>query len=109
MPKVKIQDVPTETERYTVDDKSFVWHSTDGVDVNIPLKIKTKTLRAMRGVQGDEFDIAFGLIDSLLDDQGREAVDEMDALETADMVQKFQEEWLARKGASLGESRGSST
>lgn len=98
--------MPTH-DRYTIDGKTFMWTTEDGVGIQIPMRIKLKVIRGMAGVELHA-DAMFKVLDSLIPDQAA-ALDEMDINDFQAMFTAWQNEYQALSGASLGESARSSS
>lgn len=100
--------MPTKTSpRFVVAGSAFVWRSDDPEvgEVKIPLKFKTKILRASREMQGDELGFIFFVLDSVINDPAITAqVDEMDAGEMRAMFRDWQKEWERKADAAFPES-----
>ena len=99
-----VKAVPAPTPRHTVAGDTFVWRSDDPDvgEVRVPLKFKTKILRAARDVaEGDDLSFMFTVLDGVL---GEGAVDEMDAGEMRAMFTAWQTAWTARTEATFPQS-----
>lgn len=98
-PKVK-------PEHFVAGDTFFA-QTSDG-ELSIPLRFKTKLIRQIREVDGDELDQMFALLDGIGDKATANALDELDIFETTRHVQAFFRAWQERNQASVGEARRSS-
>lgn len=104
MPAAHMKTVPPPTPRHVVTGDTFVWRSDDPDvgEVRVPLKFKTKILRAARDVaEGDDLSFMFTVLDGVL---GEGAVDEMDAGEMRAMFTAWQTAWTARTEATFPQS-----
>jgi hypothetical protein len=89
-------------KRYKVTGKTFTWTTEDGETVEIPMRVKLKTIRAMANRDLDA-GAMFEIIDTIAPGQG-EVMDEMDIVtDFQPMFTAWQEEYQALSGASLGE------
>jgi len=104
MPPAKKQP---QDHRAKVDGKTFTWTSDEGVDIEIPLRIKVKVLRSMSDTNLDVNGM-FAMLEALIPGQA-DAVDELDVNDLTDMFQAWQSAYNDRTGATLGEPSGSST
>lgn len=100
-------EVPAKMPDYCVVGTDFHANTSDGV-LTIPLRIKTRLVREIRDLGGDHLDQLFALFDGLGDEDTRDAVDELDIIESTKLAVTFFRAWHERQGASLGEARGSS-
>lgn len=99
----------TDTGReYEIDGKRFVWRPLDDddqpgnlPDVEIPLRIKLGTIRALAHRDLDAAAM-FDILEQVIPDQA-EALDEMDLNDFQAMFSTWQAEYQALSGATLGE------
>ena len=103
MPKTEMKATTSPKPQHAVIEDTFVWHSTDPEvgEVRIPLKFKTKILRAARERQDDDLGFMFTMLDAIIP---AEIVDEMDAGELMRMFRAWQEAWQERQGATFPEA-----
>lgn len=96
--------------QHVVAGDTFVWNSEDPEvgEVRIPLKFKTKILRAAKDMQDDELGFMFFVLDNVAGDEVSK-VDEMDANEMRAMFKAWQLAWQDRAEATFPESSGSSS
>lgn len=96
-----------EKPKYQTVGDYFVAQSDEG-EIKIRLGFKTKLLRAIRD-SGDAIDQLFALLDGIGDKKTAEQLDELDYLETTEIVNQFFQAFAAKQEAgSLGESGSSS-
>lgn len=86
---------------YEVDGKTFTWHTEDGGDVTLPMRIKLKVIRAM-GDRDLDTNAMFDILEAIAPGQG-DVLDEMDLNEFTRMFTAWQAEYQQLSGASLGE------
>jgi hypothetical protein len=106
----------TEAGReYQVTDKKFIWSPEDDAgevgnlpQVEIPLRIKLKVIRALADRDLDDAAAMFDLLEAIVPGQA-DVLDEMDMNDFVDMFGTWQNEYTALNGASLPESSGSSS
>lgn len=91
--------------QHEVVDDVFVWHSAnpDVGEVRIPLRFKTKILRRIASGELDDLQMLFLVLDETAPDYV-DAVDEQDAIESAQMLNLWQAAWNEARGASLPQS-----
>lgn len=92
---------------YTVDGKQFVWTTDEGAEVRIPLRIKLKVIRSMRGRDLNDLDTMFDILEAIVPDQA-DTLDEQDVLDFQAMFSTWNAEYKTMSGATLGESSSSS-
>jgi len=94
---------------HVVAGETFIWNSPDPEvgEVRIPLKFKTKILRAAKDMQDDELGFMFYVLDNVAGDAVSQ-VDEMDAGEMKTMFREWQLAWQERSEATFPESSRSS-
>lgn len=93
---------------YKVDGKKLTWTTEDdGNQIEIPLRVKMKVIRAV-GSQDMDAEGMFALLELIVPDQS-ELLDEMDVNDFQAMFTTWQSEYELLSGATLGESEGSST
>lgn len=92
--------------KYSVLEDTFIADTSDG-ELRIPLRFKTKLLRAIRDL-ADPLDQLFALLDGIGDQQTAEALDELDVFESAELVKEYFDAWEAKHKATVGEASRSS-
>lgn len=92
----------------TVAGDVFVWDSPDPDvgQVNVPLKFKSKILRAAKKMQDDQLGFMFYVLDSIGVPAAQ--VDEMDVGELKAMFTAWQVAWAEQAGADFPEASRSS-
>lgn len=99
---------PTHSRKpkYFVAGDTFYTQTPDG-ELRIPLRFKTKLLRAIRD-SGDELDQLFALLAGLGDADTAAALDELDIFDTTEIAEKYFQAWQEKNEARLGELSRSS-
>lgn len=98
---------PTVKPQFFVAGNTF-YAQTENGELAIPLRFKTKLIRELRDVEGDEIDQMFALLEKLNDKATADALDELDIFETGRIVRTFFRAWQEKNRASLGEAQRSS-
>lgn len=97
----------TKPPFYVVGD---TFHAeTENGDLALPLRFKTKLVRAIRDVEGDEVDMMFALLDGIGDQDTAAALDELDIFESSRIAGTFFRAWREKQQASVGEAQRSSS
>lgn len=99
---------PKVKPRFLVAGTTFFAQTEEG-ELAIPLRFKTKLIRSIRDIPGDEIDQMFALLDGLGDRHTADALDELDVFETMEIVGAFFRAWQEKQQASVGEARRSSS
>lgn len=97
---------PAKKPKHLVVGETFYTQTSDG-ELRIPLRFKTKLLRAIRDT-GDELDQLFALVNGLGDEATAAALDELDIFETTEIAEKYFQAWQEKNEARLGELSRSS-
>lgn len=109
-----VEEIPVYDEAPTSKKPEFFvagttfYAQTENGELSIPLRFKTKLIRQIRDVDGDEIDQIFALLDGLNDQATADALDELDIFETGRVVAAFFQAWREKQQASVGEARRSS-
>lgn len=98
--------VPAKKPKYFVAGDRFYAQTDDG-ELQVPLRFKTKLVRAIRDLD-DELDQLFALLEGLGDKDTAAALDELDIFETTEIAEKYFQAWQEKNEARLGESQRSS-
>lgn len=93
--------------KFFVAGSTFFAQTDDG-ELKIPLRFKTKLVRLIRDMPGDELDQLFALLDGLGDQETADALDELDIFETTEIAEAYFQAWQEKNEARLGESQRSS-
>lgn len=99
--------VPAKKPQYFVAGSTFFAQTEDG-ELRIPLRLKTKLVRAIRDLAGDELDQMFAILDGIGDAETAAALDELDIFETTGIAMAYFRAWGERQQASVGEAQRSS-
>lgn len=100
------EKAPAKKPKHMVVGETYYTQTADG-ELRIPLRFKTKLLRAIRD-SGDEIDQLFALLGGLGDKATTEALDELDIFETTEIAEKYFQAWQEKNEARLGEASRSS-
>ncbi|WP_431800320.1 hypothetical protein [Microbacterium kunmingense] len=107
-PEVPVFDAPpTVKPEFFVAGNTF-YAQTENGELAIPLRFKTRLIRELRDVEGDELDQMFILLDRLNDQATADALDELDIFDTTRVVGQFFKAWREKQQASVGEAQRSS-
>ena len=88
--------------------KVFTWTTEDGVNIEIPLRIKMRVLRSI-GVGRDlDAGAMFDMLDAIMPGQS-DVLDDMDVADFQACFTAWQTAYQGQTGATLGESSDSST
>lgn len=89
-------------KRYRIDGKTFTWTTEDGVEVNIPMRVKLKIIRQMSDRDMDA-GAMFDMLEAIAPGQA-DVFDEMDIVtDFQPMFETWQSEYNALSGATPGE------
>lgn len=102
-----LERIPAKKPKYFVAGDRFYAQTDDG-ELQVPLRFKTKLVRAIRDLD-DELDQLFALLEGLGDKSTAEALDELDIFETTEIAEKYFQAWQEKNEARLGEAQRSST
>lgn len=92
---------------YRVDRDTFIADTSDG-ELQIPLRFKTRLIRAVRELD-DPVDQLFTILEGVGDSATAEALDELDFIESLKIADAFFDAWREKNEASLGERQRSSS
>lgn len=107
-PEIPVFDAPPSTKpEFFVAGTTF-YAQTENGELAIPLRFKTKLIRELRDVEGDELDQMFTLLDRLNDQATADALDELDIFDTTRIVRSFFQAWQEKQQATVGEAQRSS-
>lgn len=102
-----VAKAPAKKPKHLVVAETFYTQTSDG-ELRIPLRFKTKLLRAIRD-SGDELDQLFALLAGLGDEATAASLDELDIFETTEIAEKYFQAWQEKNEARLGELQRSSS
>lgn len=97
---------PPSKPKFIVIENKLVVQTEQG-ELKLPLQLKTKLIRSIRSAGVDEMDQFFLILDSIGAEDALAKLDELDILDTAEIVAKFFAEFQSRQEARLGELSGS--
>lgn len=97
---------PAKKPKHMVVGETFYAQTDDG-ELRIPLRFKTKLVRAISQTD-DELDQLFALLEGLGDQGTADALDELDIFETTEIAEKYFQAWQEKNQARLGEAQRSS-
>ncbi len=95
---------PAAKPRFLVVEDSLKCQTAEG-EISLPLKFKTKLLRQFG--QLDQMDAFFLLIDEVAGPEVSTTIDELDIMETTEIMVEFFKTFETRIQATLGESQSS--
>lgn len=97
--------VPAKKPKYFVAGDTFYAQTDDG-ERRIPLRFKTKLMRAINAADS-EVDQLFALLSGLGDQATADALDELDIFDATDLAAAYFQAWQEKNEARLGEAQRS--
>jgi hypothetical protein len=95
-----------EKPRFLVVENSLKCQTAEG-EISLPLSFKTKILRRIGHLE--EMDAFFLIIDEVAGPEVSALIDELDVIETTEIMKRFMDEFQAKVQATMGESKSSSS
>lgn len=94
-----------EKPRFLVVEDKLVCQTTEG-EISIPLRFKTKLLRQFGSM--DQMDAFFLILDEIAGPETVATIDELDIMETTEIMVEFFKEFESKVQATMGELQRSS-
>jgi hypothetical protein len=95
---------PVEKPRFQVVDEKFIAQLSEGGEIRVPIRLKTKLVREVMIGDKDEMEQFFELLDGIGDAETADKLDELDIIETLEIVAEFFKAFGEKAKATPGES-----